>query len=481
MIPMWKKGIFLGMGALLALGLWAAMGGFPLLSLASVALVVVVSPNLLEKVWDWFSGWNLLLYTVFLALFLRCLYIDFDLPNPVLINEVFLLNKGKDFLIVPMALLVGSLAVSTCCYVWFKPKPVLQLLKVWRSDAWSESRYRLVVLSCLGLSWVGIVVYIRSVGALSLANLSAPRGVSSTLEGIETNNYSTWLIMLASIACYLTVMKILEERKLIHFIFFALSFLTSALYFIMASRRSSLGILMINIIVLFYYHNRMRLNYYVAIVTGALIIIAFNIMTFLRVSAFSGANIDYTLVVQKFELPELSTMFAPFILTTNLIDVSKTAHIMAAIPEKLSYAYGATFVEPLFAWIPRSVWPSKPALVDNEIGRIVFGSDLYNAGAVPPGIVAEMYWNLGYFGIFLGAVGVGLLAKWIKVNFTNRGNKNICLLYVTSFMTLTYSFMGSAFGSVFIGFLMTIFPLFLILNWLTLGSRRAGFSGYGEK
>jgi len=473
--------VLLVMGAILLLALWAAMGGFPLLALASFALVVVVSPNLLEKVWDWFSGWNLLLYSVFLALFMRCLYIDFDLPNSVLINEVFLLNKGKDFLLVPMALLVGSLAVSTCCYVWFKPEPVLQSLKVWRSDAWSDSRYRLVVLSCLGLSWLGIWLYLRSsVGDLSLANLSAPRGVSATLEGINTNNYTTELIMLATIACYITMIKILEERKLVHFIFFVLSFLTSALYFIIASRRSSLGILMINIIVLIYYHNRMRFNYYVTVVTGTVIIVAFNMMTFLRVSAFSGADTDYALIVRNFELPELSTLFAPFILTTNLIDVSKTAHIMAAVPEKLPYSYGATFMEPLFAWIPRSVWPSKPAFIDNEIGRVVFGSDLYNAGAVPPGIVAEMYWNLGYFGIFLGAVGVGLLAKWIKVNFANREQNNICLLYVTSFMTLIYSFMGSAFGSVFIGFLVTVLPMFLILNWLTLGSRHAEFRGSGD-
>jgi oligosaccharide repeat unit polymerase len=162
----------------------------------------------------------------------------------------------------------------------------------------------------------------------------------------------------------------------------------------------------------------------------------------------------------------------PAVLTTNMIDVSKTAHIIEAIPNKIDYQYGYTLTTASFAWIPRFLWKSKPVSnVDNTIGMKVFGSNTYGSGGVPPGIFAELYWNFWIPGVLIGCFLIGRYLKIVHLTFTSyNSNKNSLLIYVIVFMLNGIWLIGSSFSSTLIGLLTTLFPLILILNFITIRS-----------
>jgi oligosaccharide repeat unit polymerase len=159
----------------------------------------------------------------------------------------------------------------------------------------------------------------------------------------------------------------------------------------------------------------------------------------------------------------------PAILTTNMIDVSKTAHIINAIPGKLNYEYGATLVTIFIAWIPREFWPNKPVTnVDNTIGIEVYGASTYGSGGVPPGIIAELYWNFWIPGVLIGCFLLGAILKIIdQTILANILNPNVVILFVVNFMFIGLAFVGSSFSSVLIGVLQTLIPLVIILNVIT--------------
>jgi oligosaccharide repeat unit polymerase len=155
-------------------------------------------------------------------------------------------------------------------------------------------------------------------------------------------------------------------------------------------------------------------------------------------------------------------------MNTNGIDVSKTAHIMSAVGRQLDFEWGWTLLNFFFIWIPRQVWPNKPVNIDTMIGMQVFGAETYGAGAVPPGLIAEMYWNFWIPGVIVGCF---LLGYFLRVVFTQfsaySDNRNVVLWYVLAFMPLGAAFMGSGFSSALVSFMMTSIPLVIALYYIT--------------
>ena len=86
------------------------------------------------------------------------------------------------------------------------------------------------------------------------------------------------------------------------------------------------------------------------------------------------------------------------VLNRNQIELPKTAHIINAVPETLDFQYGKTLTRWLAAPIPREVWPDKPVIHPGPIiGNRIYGQ---RVAGVPPGLIAELWWNFGWFGIF---------------------------------------------------------------------------------
>ncbi len=95
----------------------------------------------------------------------------------------------------------------------------------------------------------------------------------------------------------------------------------------------------------------------------------------------------------------------------HFFDLAKTAHLLAAVPDKLDYQYGATMVSWLVAPVPRAWWPQKPTIGAGLLIATPVFDKRPGTGGVPPGLVGELYLNFGYGGIFVGLLGTGLLLR----------------------------------------------------------------------
>ncbi len=93
-------------------------------------------------------------------------------------------------------------------------------------------------------------------------------------------------------------------------------------------------------------------------------------------------------------------------------------YITEVVPERSDYKYGHTYYVQAVNPIPRALWPGKPT---GDAGLELAGlrGAVTNGEAnltISPGLLGEMYWNLGLPGILLISGFLGYLAKsWDRV------------------------------------------------------------------
>jgi len=120
------------------------------------------------------------------------------------------------------------------------------------------------------------------------------------------------------------------------------------------------------------------------------------------------------------------------------MDVSKTSHIINAVPQRLKYLNGVSLLRWIYAPIPRSLWNDKPPIsLGSEVGQVMFG--LPHTSGVPPGLVAELYMNFGLVGVLVGMVLFGWVLKVIFLSFAPVLNgKAGALLYSVVVVRLAF-------------------------------------------
>lgn len=436
-----------------------------IIAMATCILAVASIPFAFSRRVDLFAPWNWVFYSVFFGIFLRSLYIYFDFPNAESIQRVFLLGETKEFLLEPMFwILIGMCSMVLGYFV--RPNILYEIRpRIFKMDEWYEKRYRIITIGMLLCSFLGFYLFYQATGGNEV--LSGSRGVSDDLSTYSSNGPLRWLVSLSTIVCYLAAGKMFSDTrfKFYDFFTFILAFLVSASFAFFVSSRGGVFFLMINIIVIYFYLKDKSLPFFRMVLLVVLIIPVVLFMTGMR----KGSGFE----LKSFSDIEISHALDPFILATNLVDVSKTAHIIKNIPDKLGYQYGATYAMPFYAWIPRTLWKNKPVgNVDTLIGQSIFGSNVYGAGAVPPGIFAEMYLNFWYPGIIFGCFFAGIVLRIITVIFSDAVfNKNTSILYVASFMHLGMSILGSGSTAVCLTTLTSCIPLFFVLSFITKRNR----------
>lgn len=431
-----------------------------LIVLPLIITVIYLTPIFLTKKVDFFSIWSFLLYSVFLGVLLRSAYIYIDYPSYNRIDQVFLNGEKKYFLLPAMLLiLLGSLCMTTG-YLLTKAKVKLNY-KIVNNDYWDKNKFFKLTISFTIISLSSLLVLINLQGGLfSLESISAYRGLSNDLSETRSMGYLRLLISLSAINIYLlsTWLKFYKKGKFLAKILWLTSFSIFVFFNLYVSQRGAIFFLFVQLIALSYYFNELKVPKIKLIFGLVSALLIFQIMSSIR---------DFTWKNEKDIEFSILKSIEPAVLTTNLIDISKTAHIIDAIPKKIDYQYGYTFTTILFAWIPRQLWKNKPVSnVDNTIGMKVFESKTFGSGGVPPGIFAELYWNFWIPGVLIGCFLVGGLLKIIQLTFSSS-NKNMIIIYVTVFMLWGVALTGSSFTSVLVAALMSLIPLLLALNFIT--------------
>jgi hypothetical protein len=112
----------------------------------------------------------------------------------------------------------------------------------------------------------------------------------------------------------------------------------------------------------------------------------------------------------------------------RLYEARSASAVMINVPEQIPYFYGETFVQALYALVPRYFWPEKPSLNEaNLVTQWVMPDD---SGFNPTGTLAEFYMNFGFLGVLAGGAVCFLLCAWAESVLTSRRTKNPAWLCV---------------------------------------------------
>jgi oligosaccharide repeat unit polymerase len=149
------------------------------------------------------------------------------------------------------------------------------------------------------------------------------------------------------------------------------------------------------------------------------------------------------------ELQDTAAQTLANLVGQNFVEHSKMISIIKAVPEKLDFQYGFSYLNSVLVLIPRSLFPEKPFVnLDTTIGQTVFDCNSFGACGIPPGLLAESYLNFGVAGLFVMPVVLGLLVGKLDLQFKlSRPGGKFQIFYLTTGLYLGMAILGSGIAS----------------------------------
>ena len=447
--------------------------GFALVG--GLCTTAIVLPFLLSRT-SIFSLWGPVALVVTLGTGVRGLSMATGWPDPTVVRAKFIRGFTFDELVWPAVVTVLSIALIAAGYVVARRHQPRRHRR-WRLSGpdrrtWALTPEVLTGRRCAllvgGLALVGAtgtMLYLHSVGGLS-ARINERRTVY--VSGGSFQSYGQWefLAHCGSVALITYLAWALLRRGRLRIldwvILLALAADAFAINVITTTRTDvpyvALGALLVVHVV------RGRIGLPVIAATGLLVVVGIGLLSGLR----GGSPTSVT--------HSVGSGFSAAVLNRNGYDLSKTLVIIDAVPEKLHHAYGGTIGRYVLAPIPRAVWPGKPAISEG----VTVGHDVYNLEhtGVPPGITAELVWNIGRVGAVLLSFFVGLGLGWVERLSMAWRRDNIVALVTRALVVLTFgkAVMGVSMGQAIsssLQNLVLISPL-VAAAWLWSRSRRDG-------
>jgi len=84
--------------------------------------------------------------------------------------------------------------------------------------------------------------------------------------------------------------------------------------------------------------------------------------------------------------------------------------VFHSVPSRVDYLYGKAYLSVFLYWLPRSIYPDKPHGTGYYVGR-----DIYRhiEGGIPPGEIADIFFNFGIIGVIIILFLKGMFIRWI--------------------------------------------------------------------
>ena len=428
----------LGTGVLLTAYLLTGSEAPLLMAGGTGALMLLVAPQLLGRAYDLFQPLTFVLWSVFIGVFLRTIYII--TVDDTTTRDYLLLGQPPEFLTTAMIVVLVALAMFVLGYaVRFPARPRLDRLPLIRHDSWHPTRLAGVAVVLVTLSIVATTLYVQQmgIGSLSLDTLSTKRRL--VVEGAEYRfaalGYYLWGSKLSAYAFYLLFTYVVTTRTRLlsplGLLTLGLGMSSAILPIITSSRTEALLPLAYSALIWHYLRSTVRASSLLLILTiamsGVILMGSLRALSQDRIEAI-GDHIGVEAVLG----------------TRHWLDVTKTAHIVDAVPRREDFQYGRTLVSWVFAPIPRTLWLDKPVIRSGQIiGQIIYEGQFVKTG-VPPGFVAELYWNFGFVGVVIGMVVFGLGLRYLYEVFRPllTRNRNALLLYVGLMLPFALQLLG---------------------------------------
>jgi len=384
------------------------------------------------------------------------------------VEKLLLMNPPNSLIYGAMVICIGL-----SCFIlgyWRRKTPVhTHYFGVPRYQAWDGLRVRIFCVVLLTISTVAFLLFASSVGLGpgSLDNLSAKRFLNTDASGhfshdsrFQSSSYIFYRIAsLARLATFIMIVWILKQRKS------WLSFdgliigwsgaQSVSLFFIMQTRASIVLLLLDGVILLYILARRLPVKTIVILGTVTVTLVV--------------GQLSVRMENSHSVLGVVERSFAG----RDLMDVSKSSHIINAVPDKLEYRNGETLAGWVAAPIPVSAWPNKPLWGEKGVlvCTRVFDKD-NKLSSMTLGLIPELYWNFGIIGVCVGTYIAGVVLRHIYAAFVyNRDNPTIVLLYTVIVSRITIFTFGADLGTGILKTLLDVIPLIGILFLVGLVSR----------
>lgn len=413
-----------------------------------------------------------ILFTVFIGVTLRAFLMVNDSGDDPRINDMFLRNQPVPFFVMPAFMLFTGFIVFIIGYFITRSKINFNRYKLYRRDYnWHQQRLYILIAAFFIVAIVGIILFLRAMGITSiLSDISGKRFLK--VEGAEsylTTSFSYYRLMVDFIkpAMYIFILNFILEKKRIlslHGLILLLLVLGNLFFPFFTSSRSDLLTIFLNVLIIVSLTGKLKARLVLPLIIVPVLL--FNIITLLRPAG--------TVTTENTGI----SVFDPFIFNKNLLDISKTGHIINGVPEKMNFMYGTSFLSVIYSPIPRVLWPQKPAVsIGKDISHKIYGLSNKVQAGIPPGIAAELFLNFGYAGILIGFFLIGMLLKWLYsgFEFAKGMNKNRVILYTTIVVDITITLFGSSINQTLVGVAQAYIPMYIALKIITDYSSKPAF------
>lgn len=405
---------------------------------------LIVSLPLMRTDYDVLSPWSLVVATVYIGCGLRSIFVAFSIDGSRTVNELFLLNQPLGFFIRPGLLYLAALILMVVGYSRVPNTSAAGPLTRYLTSYRFGPHLHLVVAVCAAIGLGSFYLYVQRTGFFSpstLSDLTAVSAKRTTITGVDLRpDYESYgqlaaLNEFGAIAFWLLLGHFAHSGQrhslltLRGLVLLGLFINASALP-IYASTRADIAYLLLVAGAIELCLGRHHINRRVVIAAAAAVLMAITGLTFLRIGSESRAGAD----VSTDSLVRAAGDALVFNRTFS--DIPTSAQIINAVPEVLPYEYGGTIAGWFTAAIPRSVWADKPLISSGPIiGTKVFGTE---RSGVPPGFVAEMYWNFGLVGVVIGSFLLGSLLRGAHLRLipTVRASPAAAIFYCVVFFRI---------------------------------------------
>lgn len=453
-----------------AIAAWVSWGfEYALLNVAGAAslgalLLVVV----LKRDYDFTEPISLVLLAVGIGVTLKPAYLLF---GPREAWPYLLLDRPDPlFLLTPALLVTASMAALAVGYLALSPRSYLGRLRLLDGTPWSEKRLALASVVAFVLSITAMALYVQKLGIDSvLDDISGKRFQDIEGEGYATSlGYYRWAASLTQPALLMTLAWALHKYRrmppLIAFGIATLALTAMAFPFFNSSRTGIVTVLLQAFVV--WRCVRGRLPKGVVLGFSVAVFALLLIVTALRPKRATTSDFDVS------ETIGLDLAADVTVGSRHFLDLSRTAHIIAGVPEKIPYQYGRTYLTWITMPIPRTWWPGKPALGSGPIiGPQIFGT---GGSGVPPGMVGELWLNFGLVGVIFGALFMGALLRFAYEQFRHVLTTPVgAVLYSGVVIPLGWNAVTGDFSRMLVASLTNLLPVILALYFLTAPARRS--------
>lgn len=423
-----------------------------LLGCSIASLVLLAGPMFARKDYDTFEPLTfVLLLFVFGAPF-KLLYILYYGASSPYVAERLLMWKGLSSLSKGTGIMTLGIACLVLGYCLPLRMSLSRFRVLPRIESWNTRRTFWVATAITVLSGIFLLGFIASAG-ISLSNISEKRFSDEAATGgarIHMLKYYLYRgAALSKFAVYLLYVHVLVKRKKLTSLFGLLSIAalvqTVALFFIINSR-AGIALILLDLLILTHY---IKGRIHPATLFGSLGFIFVMIV----VALFGRAEHNVSEAVEK------------TVAGRDMMDITKTCHIINAVPKVIPYRYGETLVGWTAAPIPRSIWPGKPMWAERGVYllRHVYGAKGGIAG-IPPGLVAELFWNLDIYGVVFGMFLTGVVMRIGYRSFLDCSRTPTNILLYTVLVTRFVLFsLGNDIGTGIVKSGLDLVPLFALI------------------